>query len=689
MSFPLNALTSLFILICATFQSFGQQDTLMAKIDEANERAWNKVESDVIEAYDLAYHAHLQSLEINYLKGLAKSNKVLGLIYLINGDLEQALSKTLTALNQNDNSREEAVILNQIGRIYLELKNFKKAQDAFEKSKAINQRNRDPNLVSNLINFGNLKKEIFQIDSAFYYYDEALHIAKQIDDTLKIMAALNNKGGLAGQLNDLTTEQRMYEEAISIAPEGSIQKAQIAGNMALSFYYSGKLGKASRYIEMADQLAGKNGFVRGQQQACYLKGQIAERKGNFKEALSCFKAYLEFTNQLIDENTSKRITQIQLNNDFNQQMKLDSLHRAQELAQIKMENSRNEMLRAEQLKKRNQLVVVVVIVLVMVIYVAFRFFKIGKEREQANETITAQKVEVEEQRDLAKKRFEEAEKQKALVEEKNKEITHSINYARRLQHAILPPEDEVQTLFPGSFVLYIPKDIVAGDFYWMEQNESDANWVFFSVADCTGHGVPGAMVSVVCANALNRSIKEFRLTRPNEILDKTSALVEEAFEKGGERILDGMDAVLCAFNFQTKELLYAGAFNPLWIVSATEKLNTNSQYQTIALGWSDNFLHEIKANKQPVGKYDKRVPYSIHSVQLEKGDWIYLSTDGFADQFGGPKKKKYKSLNFKKLLLSLSNNSGTKQAEKLNQEIHTWSEGIPQVDDICVMGIRV
>lgn len=252
-----------------------------------------------------------------------------------------------------------------------------------------------------------------------------------------------------------------------------------------------------------------------------------------------------------------------------------------------------------------------------------------------------------------------------LTEEKNQEILDSIKYAKRIQSAILPPDQLIKDQLPNSFILYKPKDIVAGDFYWLEKTEKG---VLFAAADCTGHGVPGAMVSVICNGGLNRSVREFGLNDPGQILDNTRELVIQEFEKSEEEVKDGMDIALC--KIEATVLSYAGANNPLWVVRNGEVLET-------------------KANKQPIGKFDNPAPYTTHSMQLEKGDSIYLFSDGFVDQFGGEKGKKFKPSNLRKLLISIQNQSMEHQKTLLDEAFEDWRGTMEQIDDVCVVGVRV
>ena len=255
--------------------------------------------------------------------------------------------------------------------------------------------------------------------------------------------------------------------------------------------------------------------------------------------------------------------------------------------------------------------------------------------------------------------------QKLKLEIKNKEITDSINYARRIQQAILPPESKINNHLKNNFILYLPKDIVAGDFYWLEAKEDR---VLFAAADCTGHGVPGAMVSVVCNNALNRSVREYNLTDPGKILDKTREIVIQEFEKSDEEVKDGMDIAICSLIGDKLE--YAGAHNPLWIIRNGEVLET-------------------KANKQPIGKFDKQLPYTTHTFELEKGDSIYIFSDGYVDQFGGVKGKKFKSKAFRELLISIQEKTMEEQRILIDEAFETWKGNLEQIDDVCVIGVRI
>lgn len=261
---------------------------------------------------------------------------------------------------------------------------------------------------------------------------------------------------------------------------------------------------------------------------------------------------------------------------------------------------------------------------------------------------------------------ENLEEAQIQLTEKNEEIMDSIKYAKRIQTAILPSSDYIEENLPHSFVLFKPKDIVSGDFYWMDDTEGT---VMFGALDCTGHGVPGAMVSVVGNNGLNRAVREFGKIQPAAILDKLTELVEETFYIPGQEVKDGMDAGLCSWNPKTRVLEYAGANNPMYF-------------------FRDGEIQEIKANKQPIGAYADRVPFTNHSFDILPGDSIILFTDGYADQFGGPKGKKFKYKPFKELLMENIHLPPKELHDLLDYEFEKWRGDLEQVDDICVIGVQ-
>lgn len=275
---------------------------------------------------------------------------------------------------------------------------------------------------------------------------------------------------------------------------------------------------------------------------------------------------------------------------------------------------------------------------------------------------------------FARKILREEDEQKRLLHEqakaiskKNQEITASINYAQKIQNTILPELDEIPSAFSEFAMIYKPKDIVAGDFYFIEQR---GNHVYVAAADCTGHGVPGAMVSVICSNALFSAINDQQLYETNKILDATRDIVTQKFEFSRDDIKDGMDISLCRFDITTNELEYSGANSPVYIIR-------------------NNALQELKPCKQPIGKFLSPQPFTSKKIQLEKGDSIYMFSDGYADQFGGEKGKKLKYKTFRERLLDTSKLSLSDQMNALDRFFNEWKGSQEQVDDVCLLGIRI
>ena len=264
-------------------------------------------------------------------------------------------------------------------------------------------------------------------------------------------------------------------------------------------------------------------------------------------------------------------------------------------------------------------------------------------------------------------RTEEVVHQKEIIQEKNKEIIDSINYAKRIQDAILPSPKIVKEHLPNSFILYLPKDIVAGDFYFVEPLKEKT---IFAAADCTGHGVPGAMVSVVCANALKRTVKEFMIEDAGKLLDKTTEIVLETFEESETDVKDGMDISLCVLNYKDKKLQWSGANNPLWIIREGNCI-------------------EFAPDKQPIGKFDNRKPFTTHEIDLLKGDQVFIFTDGYADQFGGEKNKKFKLANMKSMFMEIHSWSCEEQMKEIKLRFENWRDGFEQVDDVCIIGLKI
>jgi serine phosphatase RsbU (regulator of sigma subunit) len=282
-----------------------------------------------------------------------------------------------------------------------------------------------------------------------------------------------------------------------------------------------------------------------------------------------------------------------------------------------------------------------------------------------------------------------------MLEEKNKEITDSIFYSRRIQRSVLPAKEKVSKLLEKYFIFFRPKDIVSGDFYWAERSLDKAK-IFFAVADCTGHGVPGAMVSLIGTRALTSALRESGITKASEILDNVNESMIESFTDAetGAVIKDGMDIALCSVDYSDASKVifqYAGAQNSAWIVRAEqdEDITVNGVVLAPNIVSHGYKLFEIKADKQPIGYFETRVLFRNNEAALKKGDRVYLYSDGFADQFGGKKGKKFKYKTLKELILSMQNLPADQQYGIIRNAFYDWKREFEQIDDVCIMGVEI
>jgi len=402
------------------------------------------------------------------------------------------------------------------------------------------------------------------------------------------------------------------------------------------FYFVKKdMLKAKESAEKAYQLCKDLGMPEDVQISTEMLSEIHKSLKNYKEGWEFYEIYIETRDKLRnDENITALIEQ-------NAQFEFDKKQAIKEA-----EHQKDIEIFSEK-EKNQKLITLGVIVILLIVFLSLI---------------------------IIVKRLKITRKQKRVIEVQKQEIVDSITYAKRIQEAILPTTEAIQAALPNSFIYYKPKDIIAGDFYWIEEV---GDKVFFAVADCTGHGVPGAMVSVVCNNALNAALKEYNLTDPGQVLDKTRDIVVEQFNKSttinASGIRDGMDIALCVLNKKTNEIHYAGGYNPLWVIR----------------NGADN-IEEVKANRQSLGKTESPKPFKTNAVQLNAGDQLYLFSDGFVDQFGGEKGRKMMNKRFKELLISISKEEPLEnQHEKISVYFDEWKGSHEQIDDVCVMGVKL
>ena len=583
-------------------------------------------------------------------EGFAMAYNNMGAIYDSKGDIVEALHyyhKALKIDEEIDDIAGIALLLNNIGAIYKNQGEIDKAMEYWSKSLKIREEYNDVySLAYSLTNIASLYLIKGDSAKAIDYIRKGLSIRNQLSDKKGQAQSLNLLGTIYLNIDKLDSAEVMLVKSLELRreiedKEGLVISLNSLASLALK---RNNLTKAKKYASEALKIADEIKFPSSIRDASRILSKIAKRQGLWEEAFTNLELYITMKDSIFNEENAKAAFQKEA--QYQYEKRADSLHAEQmkKEALAEANQKRKDEIAQKENEKKNLIIGAGAVGLLLIL--VFTGFTINRLR-------------------ITRKQKGIIETQKEIVEEKNKEILDSINYAKRIQLAILPPNKVISEHLPKSFILYKPKDIVAGDFYWLEVKNGKT---LFAVADCTGHGVPGAMVSVVCNNGLNRSVREHGLTEPGKILDKAREIVVQEFEKSEDDVRDGMDIALCAL--QGNKLQYAGAHNPLWIVRNGE-------------------LIEFKANNQPIGKFDYSEPYQTHDIQVQSDDMLYLFSDGYADQFGGERGKKFKSANFKKLLLSIAQKPLNEQNEIINDAIESWKGEIEQIDDICVVGVRI
>ncbi len=631
--------------------------------------------------------------EIDDKDGIAKSLCNIGIIYKNQGDIPKALvyyHKSLKIQEQLGNKDGIAAALTNIGIIYRGQEDFTNAMEYYSRSLKIREELNDVRgLGYELNNIGILYVKQKDFENAYVNYNKALTLFESIKDKKGQALTLVNIGSAYDEQGDQNAALTNFSKSLKIREEIGDKRGITRGlqNIASIHYNLGNYNKAidfgSRSIKMANELKLPS-EIRDASETLYKSYKIT---GNQGQALKNYELYILMKDSLVNDDIKNELIKQEY------QIKEDSIRVQQEKkdALAKAEQKRKDDIAQKETEKKNVLITAGVIGSILgLLFTLLIFNRLQITRKQ--------KVIIEEQ--------------KIIVEEKNTEILDSIKYAKRIQSAILPPDKLVKEYLPESFILYKPKDIVAGDFYWMEAisrdelrvvsdensppNTHHSPLVLFAAADCTGHGVPGAMVSVVCNNGLNRAVREYGLTDPGLILNKTREIVIEEFEKSDDDVKDGMDIALCSLQLPSREglggvLKYAGANNPLWIIRSKRHSVLDTESVEIAgQAHNDDFeLIETKADKQPIGKFTENIPFTTHHFELQKGDSVYIFSDGYVDQFGGEKGKKLKVKAFRELLLSIQDKDMDNQKITLDKAFEDWKGNLSQIDDVCIIGVRI
>jgi len=585
--------------------------------------------------------------QLKFGPGEAQTLTNTGVLYWYQADYPNALDnyfKALHIVEASGNKNMIARALANIGLVFSSQGDAQKALDYYQRALKIKEEIGDRKAATIIRgNIAEIHKNAGEDELALSSYSAALKSAEEMNEKGLTGLYLASIAGIHEGRREYDTALERYLEALAIA-EAIGDKVLVAGvSNSIGGIYTKqkKYAEAERYLSAALKISSGVGHLDSKKNAQLGLSELYEQQSKWQLAFDNYKKYTATRDSIFNEEKTKKTVRNEMNFYF------DKKQTAEKVAQAKKDAIAQEELKRQRMQ-RNYFITGFLLMLTLALFIFRGYY----QKKKANEIIAAQKREVEQQKDL--------------IEEKSKEITDSIMYAKRLQDAILPPQSYIDAYLPENFVFYQPKDIVAGDFYWMERR---GDTTFIAVADCTGHGVPGAMVSVICSNALNRAVMEFGITDPGQILDKARELVMATFSKSDKDVKDGMDISLCTIS-PSGQVEWAGAYNPLWYISSGE-------------------FKELTADKQPIGKTENAAAFTTHKISLKKGDLLYLFTDGYADQFGGEKGKKFKYKPFKELLNTNADLPAEAQKAILAQAFHTWKGNLEQVDDVCIIGLRI
>ena len=626
--------------LCAEYQSVGLYDTAMR---------YANMELQLAQ-------------QLNRKRDVANSYNSIGIIYRNQGNYSNAIDNYFKELKIGEEIKDKnqiATALGNIGIIYGSQNDYSKALDYSLKALKLDEALGHKNAVArHLGNIGGIYTEQKNYINALDCYFKALKMAKELGDRKGIARHLSNIGEVYRMQKDYNKALDYYLKSLKIAEEIG-NKNSIAINLgAIGSIYTTtkKYAEAEKYLQRSLSLSESMGALNLQMDIQTYLSELYEKTRKPIKALEHYKKAMEEKDTLFNQEKDKQITRKEMSYEFEKKE-----------AFTKAENEKHQAVSDE--KNRKQKIIIWSVAFGLLLMVAFAGFIFRSLR------ITRK------QKKIIEIKNTETEFQKKIIEEKSKEITDSINYASRIQQAMLTSEEYISKYLPADyFILYQPKDIVSGDFYWAfekiissgnaKNNESKV--FYLATSDCTGHGVPGAFMSLLNISFLNENVIERNIIEPNKILNEQRKEIIKALNpKGTENSKDGMDCVLCRFDFNSMLLTFAAANNPLWLMR-------------------NGKIIEYFPDKMPVGKYNEAdKEFTQQTIQLQKDDIVYTFTDGYTDQFGGPNGKKFKHKQFEELLLSNHHLPMKEQHSILEKTINSWKGKLEQVDDILVIGIKI
>jgi len=567
---------------------------------------------------------------------------------------------------------------NNIGALYEKQEAYEEAVKNYQKALVLYVAIDDkPKSAMVLHNIGYILNQQNQYSNSLEYYNQALKIRQEYGDKQGIASSLLNIGQLYMSQSKYSDAIKYFTQSQDIFKEIGNKYGVILAKIAISEYYlnTSKYDQAIKQIEYL--IKNENILPENLKQTYEILSKSYAKQNNFAQAYKFQGKFLLLKDSLGNEENMKKILHIQLQYEFDKKQ--------QEIEIIQEKQRLSDMVR---LNNRKLVIFILIICLIAFLFIGLLIYRGYRIKRQDNFVLEIQKKQIEDTNDVLKlfqeeliSQNESLEVQKSLVimqrdkiTEQNLKITDSIQYAKRIQNSILPPEELFANAFSDYFILFKPKDIVSGDFYWLKETE---NLIFIAVADCTGHGVPGAFMSLLGMSFLNE-IVESGLTQSSEILSKVRDRIKNTlrYQINKQESKDGMDIALCVINKNDNELQFTGAYHSLLILRQN--------------GEQDCELIEIKGDKMPVGAHYKNDKiFSQHHVIIEKTDKFYLFTDGFIDQFGGAFDRKFLPKRFKEILIKTGKEPMLNQKTELLNNLESWMDQTEQIDDILVIGFNL
>ena len=611
--------------------------------------------------YDSAiiYQGKALSLRLNLKdkKPSADSYVNLGNIYNLKGEYGKAAENLFKAVKIYEGIGDTygaSMCYYNIGRTFYSEKKYQKGIDFAVKSREGRQKIQDESGIAyTYILESGCKQFLNKYDEASNDLKEAIAIQKKIGDQYGLQYSYSQLGLLFFNIKqyDLALEYQLLSKEIS--EETNNLQGVVASNSCIGEIYKGKKNypKAIEYELEALSLAEKLNALEVRQDALMMLSLIYSDMKNFDKAYEYQNKFIALKDSMQSEATTKQLQELQTQYDTEKKQKEIELL------------TKNQEIQNERITRQRVVNYAIFTGLILVMILAFLTYKRYREKQKANQLLGQQKIEI-----LSKN--QDLQSKNDLIGHQKKEITDSIEYAKTIQHAMLPSDSEIHEILPTSFVLFLPKDIVSGDFYWFKKINDIR---FVAAVDCTGHGVPGAFMSMIGNDKLNFAVQEKKLVSPAAILAELNNGVKSALKQNNtdSKSRDGMDIALCSFDFKNKKIQYSGANRVLYKISNGE-------------------LTEYAPTKSAIGGFTpENFEYKNNNVDYIEGDIFYLFTDGYADQFGGDTGKKLMTKNFKKLLLSVCNKTMEEQKIEIKNTFEMWKGAYEQIDDVLVIGVKV